>query len=401
MYGLVLEGGGAKGAYQIGAYKALCEEGIEIKGVAGTSIGAINGALIVQGKLEEAYDVWYNISPSKLFDVDEEQLEALKNFDINQKSVSYFFHKARQIFNNRGLDISLIKKILETHIIEEELRISSLDFGIVTINLSDFQPMELFLEDIPRGKLVNYLLASAYLPAFKTEKLDGKVFLDGGFYNNLPINMLKRKGYDKIIAVRTFGPGLTRFDKNIKKDITFITPYKDLGKILDFSTEKSRWRLKLGYYDTMKVLKGLIGDEYYIDSSNYDENYYIDFLLNLEQEKIMNIGRILDIKNIPGHRLLFEHIIPRISLLLDKGRESSYQEVIIALLEKAAVIANLDLFKIYTPDELIKEIKTKYPVFKINSLEKLPGFIRNNDILSLTVRDDLLKHILAIIFKGK
>ena len=45
-YGLVLEGGGAKGAYQIGAWKALKEAGIRIKGIAGTSVGALNGALI-------------------------------------------------------------------------------------------------------------------------------------------------------------------------------------------------------------------------------------------------------------------------------------------------------------------------------------------------------------------
>ena len=45
-YGLVLEGGGAKGAYQIGAWKALKEAGIHVKGIAGTSVGALNGALI-------------------------------------------------------------------------------------------------------------------------------------------------------------------------------------------------------------------------------------------------------------------------------------------------------------------------------------------------------------------
>ena len=46
MKGLILEGGGTKGAYQIGAYKALRDLGIEFQGVAGTSIGALNGAYI-------------------------------------------------------------------------------------------------------------------------------------------------------------------------------------------------------------------------------------------------------------------------------------------------------------------------------------------------------------------
>ena len=53
-YGLVLEGGGAKGAYQIGAWRALKEAGVKIKGVAGTSVGALNGALICMDDYENA-----------------------------------------------------------------------------------------------------------------------------------------------------------------------------------------------------------------------------------------------------------------------------------------------------------------------------------------------------------
>jgi len=59
MYGVVLEGGGARGAYQIGVYKALIEEGIEVGGIAGTSVGALNGAVLVQGDFEKAYELSY------------------------------------------------------------------------------------------------------------------------------------------------------------------------------------------------------------------------------------------------------------------------------------------------------------------------------------------------------
>ena len=61
MYGLVLEGGGAKGAYHVGAFKALKELGIEIGGIAGSSIGAINGAMMVQGNYELLEKVWYSL----------------------------------------------------------------------------------------------------------------------------------------------------------------------------------------------------------------------------------------------------------------------------------------------------------------------------------------------------
>ena len=56
-YGLVLEGGGAKGAYQIGAWKALKEAGVKINAVAGTSVGALNGALICAADVEQ-FDVF-------------------------------------------------------------------------------------------------------------------------------------------------------------------------------------------------------------------------------------------------------------------------------------------------------------------------------------------------------
>ena len=60
-YGIVLEGGGAKGAYQIGAWKALREAGVRIKGIAGASVGSLNGALICMDDLEKAEDIWKNI----------------------------------------------------------------------------------------------------------------------------------------------------------------------------------------------------------------------------------------------------------------------------------------------------------------------------------------------------
>ena len=49
MYGIVLEGGGAGGSYQVGAWQAIKELGLEFGGVAGTSVGALNGAMILQG----------------------------------------------------------------------------------------------------------------------------------------------------------------------------------------------------------------------------------------------------------------------------------------------------------------------------------------------------------------
>ena len=81
-YGIVLEGGGAKGAYQIGAWKALRETGVRIKGIAGASVGSLNGALICMDDLEKAEDIWKNIEYSRVMDVSDETIKALKKKDF-------------------------------------------------------------------------------------------------------------------------------------------------------------------------------------------------------------------------------------------------------------------------------------------------------------------------------
>ena len=58
--GLVLDGGGAKGAYQIGVWKAMREFGLEryVTAVSGTSVGGLNAALFVQRDFDLAYHIW-------------------------------------------------------------------------------------------------------------------------------------------------------------------------------------------------------------------------------------------------------------------------------------------------------------------------------------------------------
>ena len=92
-YGLVLEGGGAKGAYHIGVAKALSELNIEIGGVSGTSIGALNGAMLIQNDLGKVYDLWYNIQPSKVYEIDDEYFRDLREFNLNKNTLLYFFNK--------------------------------------------------------------------------------------------------------------------------------------------------------------------------------------------------------------------------------------------------------------------------------------------------------------------
>ena len=100
MYGLVLEGGGGKGAYHIGAVKALQEMGIEIGGVAGVSVGALNGAMIVQGDTDRAYELWYNIDPSMVIKMDDIPVNPQHMLSLNATIAGI-----KKIIMQKGLEI--------------------------------------------------------------------------------------------------------------------------------------------------------------------------------------------------------------------------------------------------------------------------------------------------------
>lgn len=393
MYGLVLEGGGARGAFQIGAWKALRELGIEINGVSGTSVGALNGAMIVQGDFEKTYELWYNLSPSKVINVEDEMVEKLMNNDIKNDDISYFVQRLKELWHE-GIDITPLKELLKENIDEEKIRNSGIDFGMVTIDLSDIKPLELYIQDIEEGMLIDYLIASSSLPVFKQERLDGKIFLDGGFYNNLPINLLSSRKYKDIIAVK-----LNKYDpillKGIKNDlnITYIRPSEELGLILDFSQYRIRKNIKLGYFDTLKTFHHLKGNKYYIKSKG-NESFFLDYFLDLDEAIVLEIGKIMGSPDIPFKRMLFEHIIPTLAELLGLQKNATYEDIVLAVFEEAAQRHEIERFKIYTFEDLEYEVLEKFNPSMEKFSQKIPAFLKQSDLVLKTFKNDILNEII-------
>ena len=397
MYGLVLEGGGAKGAYHIGALKAIKELNIEIEAVAGTSIGAMNGAMFAQDKLDVAYDYWYNISTSKALDIEDKYLSELLNLSINHNNLSYFINKAKEVLQNRGLDNSFLKEVLQNNIDEKTLRNSKIDFAIVTLSLSDLKPLELFLEDIPEGKVVDYIMASSYLPAFKMQKFDGKILIDGGFYENLPLKTLQNKGYKKIIAIRTYGLG--KIEKQVDEDqeIIFINPSQELGRMLNFDQQNARKNIKMGYYDTMRYFKNLTGSKYYLKVEK-DESFFINYLLNLDKDIIKRLLKQLSLTEEPCLRSFFENLIPKLVSLLEIDYKADYKVIVILLLEELAAFLKIDRYKIYSFEELLKVVRENYQKNDKSLASKLPAFIKTSTLLPEQLKKDLLLDIAEKLF---
>ncbi len=399
MPGLVLEGGGAKGAYQIGAYQALQELEISIEGVAGTSIGAINAAMIAQGSFTEAREIWYNLEPERIFNVSSEELQQIFNLDIDRNNLSKIVARVRGILENRGIDTSGIRDFLAEHIDEDKLRQSSMDLGIVTYNLTDFQPEELYLEDIPPGMLVDYLMASSYLPVFKFEKMNGKFFLDGAVHDNLPVNLLIRRGYQEIIAVRTFSSGRIRPPEDDSVAITYIEPDIDLGRVLEFTPDRIDRNIRYGYLDTMKVFCNLAGRNYYIETRQ-SERFFFNLFHLIREEDIRKAAKLLGLKQQPEKRLLFEKIIPRLQNLLELEDDVGYREIIIGVCEVLAARLEIPADEIYEFTELVRKIAASFDPELKDDLRKIPGFLKQSQLFSLIVRDDLALELIITLFSG-
>ncbi len=381
MIGLALEGGGTRGAYQFGAWKAFRKLGVEFDGIVGTSIGALNGALMIQNDFERAHEIWSEIAPEKVMRIDPEVYELIKQSGLNSEKFGILKEQFQTVFHDAGIDISPLEKMIRECTKEDLIRKSKKDFGIVTVSLTNFKPLELFKEDIPYGKMADYLLATSYLPVFKTSKLDGKTFLDGGFYNNLPINMLQEKKYEKVIAVRLMSRGPVRINKTAKTDLLMIEPKQDLGKILDFSREKVDYNIQLGYFDTLKALNKLKGKNYYIEGGIKEEQS-IYFFLQLSATCVKELGDILGIKiREPKNRALMEEILPKIAELMQLNGNWTYEELLLRIFEEMAAYKKIEVFHIYTPETLVERIKRKdVPMEKETEIEFLKSeiFLRFN-----------------------
>lgn len=355
MLGLVLEGGGAKGSFHVGAIKALSERGYYFDGVTGTSIGAINGALVAQGDLELLYRLWDEVRPSQVLDVDDEKIRRYIERDFDRSTVWYFVKLFREAIANRGLSIKKAEAFLDQYIDEDKLRESPIDFGLVTVATSDrWSPVELFKEDIPQGLLKKYIIASAYFPAFRRDPIDGKHYMDGGIYDNMPINPLIKKGYDKIIAIRTMSsmPHQKVIDDSV--EVSYIIPSEKLGGTLAFTPEKIQHNIKLGYFDAQRFLDDIRGFRYYIKPQS--EEAFIAYMEQLPIESFINIAATFGIHG--NKRTLIIKLADIINEELEKGY--SVSDAYLAMLEPVAEELGIERFEIRDFEDFFNEIRTKY-----------------------------------------
>ncbi|HIW74736.1 MAG TPA: patatin-like phospholipase family protein [Firmicutes bacterium] len=262
-YGLVLAGGGCKGVYQIGVWRAMRELELPIECVVGTSVGAMNGALVALDRYEGAVELWKNMSIEKGFQLPEplkvpDNLFSLKNAHVI----------LRELWKNHGLDITPLRRALELLVDEKALRASPVEYGLVTFELTGRKGRELYRERIPEGRLMDYIMASAAYPGLKRPEIDGKTYLDGGLYDNVPVKMLLRRHPDNIVVVNIGDTDLPA-DLDPQLNLHYIKPKDSLGKAFAFNPETADSKMAMGWYDAMRSFGRLAGEWMYFNPIEY------------------------------------------------------------------------------------------------------------------------------------
>ncbi len=208
--GLALGGGGARGIAHIGVLKVLEEEGIQIDGIAGTSFGAIVGAMYAQNPNADALQrrviQFLNSDQfrrTKIYFIKRHYEEKKnKSFITNvksylQKGIFWGISLQRTSFISEQDFLSQMNQLLDNSQIEE----TTIPFCAVATDLTNGKPMVL-----SKGPIQRAVAASCSIPGvFSPITVDNSQLIDGGWVNQIPVSTLKDLHVDFTIAVNIAG----------------------------------------------------------------------------------------------------------------------------------------------------------------------------------------------------
>ncbi len=384
--GLVFGGGGARGAYEVGVWQAMEELGIQAQIVCGTSIGALNGALYAQGSFEQAMDIWYHMNPERViangvnvdFDLD---------FMMSQKNQLEKF--IQQFVQQKSVDISPLKQLIAEYLNEERVRNSPISFGLCTVELPKNRPLLLPIDQIPQGQLKDFLLASAScFPVFPLCQIGDKFYIDGGYYDNVPIQLAHQMGATEFIVVDLKSRMSLEPKYRSYRNVTFISPYYDLSSFLNFDGQTARNNIRLGYLDAMKRFHRYVGFVYTFEVQGISMKHpYLMRFLHMKQKLEKRFAKH------PRFRSYFQRILSartRNSILMDEFLEDF--GLALRCCEVTGEVFGLDRMLIYQIDVFHSHLKTKF-------LEKKKQFVVS-DLLQKDVRDiiRLLEPTTMVVF---
>ncbi len=224
--GLALSGGGARGLAHVGVLQAFEELQVPVDYIAGTSMGSIIGGLYASGMtIEELQEAVQTIEWTKVlrYKIDRNQL-SYRDKQMQQRYFNFEFGFSKEGFTVpsgvvSGQELLLLLKRLTKNLYLDDFSKLPIPFKAVATDLED--PNEPYL--LSKGDLALALRASMAVPfAFAPITIDGRLLVDGGIVNNIPVDVVKNMGADIVVAVDIATPILNQVDSGS----SFVTIYK-------------------------------------------------------------------------------------------------------------------------------------------------------------------------------
>ncbi len=186
---LILSGGGARGAYQVGVWQRLQELGWQPDLICGTSIGSVNGTLIGMGwDADRLRTFWESLQRRQLFRVS------------LWRRIKYLLGKliGRHPRWPALMDNGPMRRLLEQSVDEQRLRASPTEVIVTATNV-----LKADVEYFSGDRLnLDHIMASCAIPGvFPWQKIDGELYWDGGIMVNTPVFPALQKGAREIIVV--------------------------------------------------------------------------------------------------------------------------------------------------------------------------------------------------------
>lgn len=294
--GIVLDGGGGRGAYQIGVWKYLKESKLynSISAISGTSVGGLNSCLFALDEYNLAETIWTQKIQDKILSIDIDIKEicskialqfGIQNFVPGASIISFFtMLSTRGYFSRKGL-IEIIDEYIDLN------ELSKMEFPIYAtcVELPLFETRYFKLNGYDTETIKKILLATSAIPIiFPKEEIEGKYYYDGGIKDNSPITPLYEEGCTDIIVIHLKADEILK-DRREGVNIYEICPQEDLGNFfkgtLDFSTEGAYRRIEQGYRDAKEILSPVV------DIAKAGAGIIKDLDMMREHEKIFKENR--------------------------------------------------------------------------------------------------------------
>jgi len=283
---LVLAGGGTKGAYQNGIITALREIGRDDWNiVTGTSVGALNAALVVQKDFDALQRLYDSLSADMFINGFVPNDMSIANIVKERKE---FFPSLKSYLKEGGIDVTPFYNTVDEFYDPEKFFASPVDFGCITALAKDHTGVYVTKEMMKENGR-DWLIASASAyPAFPVKVINGEEYVDGGYFDNLPIDYALRKGADDVTAIDLSMEPI--HPQYIGRDhIHYIFPHEEMYNFLDFDQEKLQHAQVIGHHDAFKAFHIYEGWKYTFKPSElpaFFDSWYLSVMMLEEKIRI-------------------------------------------------------------------------------------------------------------------